>query len=311
MSANITFAGYAQTQRDPERVHRLLVYVAAFAALALIVFLTIYGFNYYWLSSLERPFSSKHVLLKPSGRIGLKLGFVGVGLFCVIFFYAIRKQIKWLSNRGTARHWLDFHVIAGCTAPLVIAFHSAFKFHGIAGVAFFLMLSVALSGIIGRYLYAQIPRSMDSAEASLSELQAYENELTAKLSHQKLLTQNDLQPLLRTPMNISKMPAYTAIIAMFALDLVRPIRVAALRCKVLSWKEAIGCLGGLLPTGHVDLEEVIMTARRKSMLSKRVVFLNQTHQLFHWWHVIHRPFSYSFAVLAIIHIYIVFKMGYL
>ena len=49
-------------------------------------------------------------------------------------------------------------MIAGITAPIVIAYHASFKFRGIAGVAFWIMLAVAISGVIGRYLYAQIPQ---------------------------------------------------------------------------------------------------------------------------------------------------------
>ncbi|MCP6726220.1 hypothetical protein NL526_29605, partial [Klebsiella pneumoniae] len=79
-------------------------------------------------------------------------------------------RIGWLNRLGSARHWLDFHVILGLTAPVIIAFHASFKFHGIAGVAFWIMLSVAVSGVVGRYVYAQIPRSLSSAELSLKEL---------------------------------------------------------------------------------------------------------------------------------------------
>jgi TRAP-type C4-dicarboxylate transport system permease small subunit len=314
MSANIGLAGYAEVEVDnAERLHRTLVYIAAGAMVLLILFLAIYGFDYYRLSGLERPFSTKHALLKPSGRIGIKLGLLGVGLFFLIFFYAIRKRIVWLSRKGTAKHWLDFHVVAGCSAPLVIAFHSAFKFHGIAGVAFVIMLAVALSGIIGRYLYAQIPQSLNSVDASLMELQQSEAELTRKLSEQHLISAKDLEPLLRIPTaeRATAMPAYRAILLMLALDLMRPFRVARLRLKVLHWGGFLTSLGGLLPTSHADLEEVISTVRRKSKLSKRVVFLNQTQQLFHLWHVVHRPFSYSFAILATIHIAIVFTLGYL
>ena len=32
--------------------------------------------------------------------------------------------------------------------------------------------------------------------------------------------------------------------------------------------------------------------------------------VFNLWHVIHRPFSYSFAILAILHIVVVLGMGY-
>ena len=55
------------------------------AALALILALAVYGFDYYTLGAADRPFSTKHVLLKPSGRIGVRLGFLGFGMFLTIF----------------------------------------------------------------------------------------------------------------------------------------------------------------------------------------------------------------------------------
>jgi len=313
MSANLGLLSYTEVKDDGERLHQTLVYVAAAAAVLLIVFLTIYGFDYYRLSSVERPFSAKHALLKPSGRIGIKLGLLGTSLLAVVFVYALRKRISWLARRGTTKHWLNFHVVAGCSAPIVLAFHSAFKFRGIAGVAFMIMLAVALSGIIGRYLYAQIPRSLDSADASLKDLHGYEEELAAKLSHQQLLSTSDLEPLLRIPSaeKVRSMPAIRAILLMLTIDVTRPFHVARLRLKASGWRELAFSAGGLLPTSNHDLEAVIVTVKRKSSLAKRMVFLNQTHRLFHLWHVIHRPFSFSFLILALVHIGIVLSLGYL
>ena len=72
---------------------------------------------------------------------------------------------------GTTRHWLDIHVLMGLTAPFIIAFHSTLKFKGIAGMAFWIMFAVSASGVVGRYLYAQIPRKVTTAELSMKELQ--------------------------------------------------------------------------------------------------------------------------------------------
>ena len=109
-------------------------------------------------SAMDRPFSPKHHMLRPSGPIGLYLGFMGVALFLGIFLYPIRKHWAWLRQIGNTRHWLDIHVLMGLTAPFIIAFHSTLKFKGIAGMAFWIMFAVSVSGVVGRYLYAQIPR---------------------------------------------------------------------------------------------------------------------------------------------------------
>jgi len=79
------------------------------------------------------------------------------------------ENLAWLGRQGNPRHWLDFHVLMGIAAPVLVTFHSSFKFSGLAGVAFWIMVIVALSGFVGRYIYAQIPRSLGFAEVSLKD----------------------------------------------------------------------------------------------------------------------------------------------
>src|SRR3979411_2119739 len=112
---------------DAVKRHRVRLYV--FCAVAIVVNLAIfvYGFDYYKLSAMERPFSPKHHLLRPSGPIGLYLGFFGVALFVGIFLYPLRKHWQWLAPRGHTRHWLDIHILMGLTAPTIVAFHSTLK----------------------------------------------------------------------------------------------------------------------------------------------------------------------------------------
>jgi hypothetical protein len=312
MSANAAIATAAVSVPNKNRRHGSLLVSGYVVAIALITALTIYGFNYYTLASADRPFSPKHALLKPSGAIGLNLGFLGFGMFLVIFLYPLRKRWKWLSQQGLSRHWLDFHVLLGLAAPFVIAFHSSFKFGGFAGMAFWIMLAVSLSGIIGRYLYAQIPRSLNAAELSLKELQEVRMRLAQQLQEQKLLPQADLQSLLRlpSPERVQRLPVIVALVYMVVLDLARSFRIAKLRRRTLRFPERLQSLGGFLRTRHEDLEKAISQAREEAALAKRVLFLSRSQQVFHLWHVVHKPFSYSFAVLAIIHIVAVIMMGY-
>jgi hypothetical protein len=300
-------------RQDEERSHRFRVYIAAAVSAAFLTVLTVYGADYYTLNVADRPFSPKYELLRPSGTIGIKLGILGVALFCIIFLYALRKRIPWLARMGSSRHWMEFHIVAGVTAPVVIAFHASFKFRGIAGVAFWIMLAVAISGIIGRYLYAQIPRSMNAAEISLKELRESEENIARTLSGQNLFSAEELDRLLHVPPleRVQKMTPALALLLMIALDLRRPFQVARLRRRATGWEGGIRSFGGLLRTGSVEVEGVIDAARRKSALSKRIVFLGRTHQVFHLWHVIHRPFSYTFAVLAIVHIVVAVGLGFL
>jgi hypothetical protein len=312
MSANATVATALISAPNQDRGHRIRLVLAYIVSIALIAAIAVYGFDYYTLGSADRPFSPKHAVLKPSGPVGLKLGFLGLGMFLVIFLYPLRKKWPWLGRQGLSRHWLDFHVLLGLTAPFVIAFHSSFKFRGFAGMAFWIMLAVSLSGVIGRYLYSQIPRRVNAAEISMKELQEIQERLAQQLARQELLPQADLRSLLRLPSReqVEHLPMVVALVYMMALDVTRMFRIAALRRHALGFGQKVTTLGGLLPTRYADLERAIAMAREEAGTAKRVLFLSRTQQVFNLWHVVHRPFSYSFAVLAVIHIVVVIMMGY-
>ncbi len=311
MSSNATIASGVVAVPDKARRHRIRLTIGYLLVTALIVTLSVYGFDYYGLSAAERPHSPKHAILKPSGPIGLNLGILGALCFLAIFLYPLRKHWTWL-RRGSAKHWLDIHVMLGLSAPFIIAFHSSFKFRGLAGMAFWIMTAVAMSGVIGRYVYSQIPRSLNAAELSLRECQELQKELTETLSAQRMLPRVDVQWLLKLPsaQRVAGMSLAGALIYMIGLDMARPFRVARLRRHCLGFWEKLSTVGGLRRTEHRELERTIATAREFSSLSKRIVFLTRSKQVFHLWHVIHKPFSYSFAILALIHIGVVVMMGF-
>ena len=311
-TATATIADRARTVPDAERGHRLRLYALYALAITTNLAIFIYGFDYYKLSSIDRPFSPKHHMLRPSGPIGLYLGFMGVALFIGIFLYPIRKHWQWLGTKGSTRHWLDIHVLMGLTAPFIIAFHSTLKFRGIAGMAFWIMFAVSASGVVGRYLYAQIPRKVTTAELSMKELQELQESLAQQLSAQNLLPEADLRALLRLPDAnfVKRLPTVVALVYMMILDVIRMFRVARLRRHALTIGGYFQTLAGFLPTRNRELEKAIHAAAEEAALSKRVLFLSRSQKVFHLWHVVHKPFSYAFAVLALVHIGLQFVLGY-
>ena len=313
MSTQTIFADTAIPHRKSELGHRALLGFGYILAAALILAVLFYGFDYYRLDLEHRPLSPKHLALKPSGTVGLKLGILGLSMFAVIYLYPIRKRWAWLQRQGNSKHWLDFHVLLGLAAPFVIALHAAFKFHGIAGMAYWLMMAVSLSGVAGRYLYGQIPRRVNSAELSLKESRDLQAELVQRLSAQKLIREADLTPLFRMPtaQEVAQLPLLACIGRMMLLDLARPFRIAGLRWRQVSVLQGMASLGGLFATSHKDLEAIIDLAREQARLSKRILFFSRAQQVFHLWHVVHKPFSYSFGVLAVLHIAVVWVLGYI
>lgn len=317
MSANATAPGRIAAARssvvpDTEKRHRVRLYALYALAIAINLAIFIYGFDYYKLSSIDRPFSPKHHLLRPSGPVGIYLGFFGAALFAGIFLYPLRKHWAWLATKGSTRHWLDIHILMGLTAPAIVAFHSTLKFKGLAGMAFWIMFAVSASGVVGRYLYGQIPRKVTTAELSLRELHDLQADLTQQLAAQNLLPADDLRALLRLPDagRVAKLPIVIAIVYMMLLDVARKFRVARLRRHALKGSGYLSTLAGFLPTTNREVERAIRAAAAEAALAKRILFLSRSQKVFHLWHVVHKPFSYAFAVLALIHIGLQFVLGY-
>src|ERR1035438_6392206 len=101
-----------------------------------------------------------------------------------------------------------------------------------------------------------------------------------------------------------------ALVMMMIFDAMRMFGVAKLRRHSLGWGERFSTLGGFLPTKHRELEHAISMAREEAATAKRILFLERAQQVFHLWHVVHKPFSYTFAMLALLHIGVVIAMGY-
>jgi hypothetical protein len=312
MSQSATIQSAILSRDTSEKKHRLRLLAGWITSAVFVGAFAIYGFDYYTLGSNARPFSPKHALLRPSGTIGVNLGVFGVLMFFLIYLYPLRKRWGWLGRQGNSRHWLDFHVILGTAAPLVIALHSSFKFGGIAGMAFWIMTAVTASGFIGRYLYSQIPRSLNAAELSIKEIQEMEVKLRweAEDKHEKIGTYLINLFALPSAAEVAQISIVTALCWMMWLDFKRPFQVSWLRLRAGGFGAWLGSLFGILPTHNPQLENAIRVARLQASLSKRVLFLSRTKQVFNLWHVVHRPFSYSFAILAILHIVVVLGMGY-
>ena len=312
MSAPASVRSAVMTRDDPEKGHRTRLFLAWMLALAVVLVIGGYGFDYYTLGAAQRPFSAKHEILRPSGTIGIRLGMLGVLMFFLIYLYPLRKKWGWLGRQGNSRHWLDFHIVLGTTAPIIIAFHSSFKFGNIAGMAFWSMLMVTMSGFIGRYLYAQIPRNLNAAELSIKEIREKEAALKKELADQRATFGFAVDALYELPSasEVAKTPAVASLISMVLIDFRRPFRTSWIRLRQAGFAAWLFSLFGFLPTRNPGLERALRIAKTEAKLSKSIAFLSRTQRIFQLWHVVHRPFSYAFAILAIIHITLALYMGY-
>ncbi len=296
----------------PEIRHRVRLALAIAAICGLLAWLAWFGFDYYRLPVTQRMRSPLHPLLRPSGLAGIRIGMTGALMFLCLYSYALRKRWKWLGRLGKTRHWLDFHIVAGIAAPALVTLHSGFKFRGLAGVAYWIMIAVMLSGFVGRYLYAQIPRSIGAAEMTLKEIDALRTSVQQELSRQRIFPPGRVERLAHAPSRaqVQSMPILAVLWTMLRLDLSRPFLAAALRRERMSGATLVFSLGGLLSSHDRETERVVELARKQAWMVSKIAVLDRAQEIFHLWHVVHRPFSYSLAVLIAAHVLVVVLLGY-
>ena len=179
--------------------HRIMIMLVILAIVAGVVALSIYGVDYYRLPPVLRARSPKHAMLRSSGWAGIRAGALGALGLGVLYLYAFRKKSARLGRIGRTKNWLDYHVIAGISVPILVTYHSGFRFGGLVGVAYWIMIAVVISGFVGRYLYAQAPRSMSAAEFTLAEIETMKAEIAAQLAGQRIFPLEHLERLSRVP----------------------------------------------------------------------------------------------------------------
>ena len=105
--------------------------------------------------------------------VGYWIGVVGGVLMLLLFSYPLRKHFKVFHRWGKVKWWFVVHMVLGVGGPLLILLHSNFQVKSLnAGAALYSMLVVALSGVIGRFIYARVNRGLHGEQTNFRELQS-------------------------------------------------------------------------------------------------------------------------------------------
>ncbi len=115
---------------------------------------------------------SKSGLYTSGDDLGYWLGVTGAVMMLLLLLYPMRKHMRVLQNWGRIKFWLWFHMVLGIGGPLLILVHSQFRVGSLnSGVALYSMIVVAISGVIGRFIYRRVHGDLDGQRANLRELQ--------------------------------------------------------------------------------------------------------------------------------------------
>lgn len=240
--------------------------------LGTLFYLAFLGESFYKLSIEERYFHPQYELLKPSGFIGHGLGIIGsILILAGMLIYILRKRLTALSRWGRLKNWLEFHIFLCTWGTIMVLFHTSFKFGGIISVGFWTLAVVWLSGFIGRYLYIQIPRTIEDRIMTLNEVIELKNKNIELLSTKYHISISDI-----SRKEISK------------------IRLRLL-AENFSKKE---------------IRKAVRLALNEKILEGRIKRLEQMLKIFHYWHIAHVPLTALMIFILIIHVSVVLFFGY-
>jgi len=283
-------------------VHKL--YIASFFLIAIFstLLLTIYGYKYYTTQVEERFFMPQDILLKPSGFVGHGIGITGSFLMIIgVASYMLRKRVRVFHKYGFLKHWLEFHIFLCTLGPILVLFHTAFKFGGIVAVSFWSMVAVVLSGVIGKFLYAQIPHTIQGQMVSFDEL----NSQNENLSHQLRDEFHVPEKILSAIESLSSIQRYKKVNLKTGLIFITK--------DSFGIKNVIKSLRKELVISKMPKKErdtIIKTAKSKLIISRRIGLLHTMQKLFNYWHIVHLPFAVTMFIIMVVHIVVEIVFGY-
>jgi hypothetical protein len=264
---------------------------------------TVFGADYYFADLGTRVRHARADWFKPSGLIGQTAGLLTFAGFLFLWLYPMRKKLgpaaSWL---GRVPAWLDVHIVVGLTLPILGAVHAGWRFDGIIGVGYWAMLIVALSGVVGRYVYVHIPRNRSGLELDAEDLAQQRRQLLIQLTEVTGLESEVVQSTLAAePVSDARLGLLPSLWRMVKDDWRRRRAGHELRKK---WEAIEGA--------EVDprkLREVVRLARRQMALSQQARLLGQSQRVFRHWHTFHRPFAMTALLAVTIHVVVVVWTG--
>ena len=263
----------------------------------LLMLLFAIGWPYYRLSIGSRAFHHYHKVLRPSGTIGLTLGIVGTGLILLTLVYLMRKRFVKRETLVTLRAWMGFHVLSGLVGPGLILFHAAFVPYSALGMmSFYAMLIVVGTGLLGRYIYAHVPRSLEGRELELEAVRARLEEYRRRLL--ELGVSSSLLEL-ESPGVDGPAPHFAkAFLRIFYGDRESRQEFKRLRATVRSSRELL-----------IQAHQILPLMRRLCKERQWLVRYGELRQLMGAWRFLHRWLAVVMFVLIVFHIAIGVNFG--
>ena len=226
-----------------------------------------------------------------SGVLGHGLGILGFLLMLSTeTLYSLRKRARGKAI-GRMSTWLQIHIFTGLVGPFMVLLHTSWKFNGLAGVLMLMTIIIVVSGIIGRYIYTAVPRTVDGAEVALRDLE-----------QQIALADVKLQELGATRLT----PAGSAAIASTAggasLVFGRTVARWRYRREIDRGLKSIGAAGKAHVYARAHAQQLRQLFDDRFRIQQQLQSLATARRLLAVWHTVHIPIGVALFTVAAIHI---------
>jgi hypothetical protein len=273
------------------------VLVVLWLGLATTVLLA--GQEYYRADAGTRAYSELRLLYAPTGVVGHSLGYIGsLAVIVGVAMYMLRKRWAPLARAGRLSDWLQVHIFLCTLGPYLVLLHTSFKFGGIAAISFWAMVAAVASGLIGRYIYAHIPRTIHGTFRSLAALEEEAATVGASIDTLDAAGRRAVAGLLM-PAPVPPRSTFRALAFAMAEDWRRRARARAIRRALRRAQLA-----------EEERHRLRALLGERMRLEQQIALLAPFHRLFHYWHVLHLPVALLMFLALALHVTVAIVFGY-
>jgi hypothetical protein len=242
----------------------------------------------------------EHHLIEAEHGIGYLFGIVGGVMMLLLLLYPMRKRIAVLSFFGPIKNIFRLHMIFGVVGPSLILFHSNFQLGALnSNVALVCMLTVAISGLLGRYIYSRIHNGLYGSVLTVHQLQDESRWRLTQLMEKNYFPQ--LEQHLR---------AYDAGAREASSGWLSPVKIPIFAIKSLAvyWQLSWQIKRAIMQ--EVDDKKIrrLLQLRTSSNLFRyfgavrRIAEFTFYQRMFALWHVLHLPLFVMMIITGIVHV---------
>jgi hypothetical protein len=238
--------------------------------------------------------------------LGYWLGITGASLMATLLLYPLRKRWRIMHSLGATRHWFRMHMVLGVLGPVLILYHCNFSLGSLNDtVALVCTVLVAVSGLVGRYVYAKVHVDLDGHRATLEQLSDNARITAVQRREAVALVPGLLDRLTSYDASVLEPPARTLAVLLLPLKLAATTRWEAVR---LSWfarsqLRVLARRSDVVRAQRRELQASIRAFIHEHLRRvRRVAELGSYERMFSIWHVFHLPFFYMLVVAALIHV---------